>query len=265
MKDVEPGGLDFLQGPWPMRGSLYRYMEPQYAAPYVDGGSIRISRAASYIGSETRGIMTPDEVKHKVGYGFPAGIDGEPFAGGFGYVFAENLTLGNVHIAFAAEYNWTVNHMVLCFSNSASHRVRVVLDKPANAVVLRIVQPDILIDAISDALGCRPIYGEVKYTDSPDRGAFTKGLDSAEQREVRLAWDYKGPEDELHIAIPPGVGEIVNTDERHELIDPRIIRTGGVFLQDFVMQGTHLAQISAMMSGDEEWLSEFNACPTKLR
>jgi len=263
MKAFEAGNLDVLSGPWPIRNHVYRYMEPKYARPYSEGGSIRVARAASYVGKETRGIFTPDEVKHRVGHGFPAGVGAETFATGYEAVVVENAAVRTSNISFAAEYNWTVNHMVLCLSNSASHRVRIVLNKPPDAVVFRIIQPDVLIEAISERLGCNPIYGEVKYTDAPDRGAFTKGLDSAEQREVRFAWDYNGPEDELYVAIPAGVGEIVNLHNLDELLDPLIIRTGGISLLDYVMRGDGMARISAMMAGDEEWLAQLKGSRTQ--
>jgi len=256
MKDAEPGELDFLQGPWPMRGSLYRYMEPEYATPYVDGGSIRIARAASYLASETRGIMTPDEVKHRVSRGLPSGITGEMLANGFGLVQVENSTINGQFVSSASEHNWGRNHMVLCLSNSASKMVRDILEKPLNVVVFRIVQPDLLIQCISERLGSDPIFGEVKYTDAPDRGAFTKGLDSSRQREVRFAWDYPGKEDALFVEIPSGIGEVVDLDTFEELLPPRIIKTGGISLFDYCSQGEGVAKISAMMTGDDDWLAE---------
>jgi len=237
-------------------------MDPEHADAYVHGGSIRVARAASYLGDKTVGIRTPDEVRHRVSHGFPAGVSASRYANGFGAVYVTDGPIDGEFIRFASEHNWTKNHMVLCLSNSASPDVRDALDKP-NARVFLIAKPNVLIKCISERLGCDPIYGEVKYTDAPDRGAFTKGLDSSEQREFRFAWDYEGPEDEVLVEIPKGVGEEIDVTALNVLLPPRIIPTGGISLSDYCARGNGMARISAMVLGDVEWLAELEEQPSE--
>ena len=179
--------------------------EREWADTWINGGSIPIKVASSYLSDSRNGIMTPDEnLIHKSEVAIPSlrqhGISIEG---------SKNITITNCHsngfripdIINASYYK--EDGLILSFCNHFSKDTALRLNKK---VCVKITSMKNLKRIIDKQLGCRGIMEECKYTNDHQRNHFLKFSEDAWQDEFRIFWNTTK---EKLVNIPIGTAELV--------------------------------------------------------
>jgi hypothetical protein len=184
----------------------YLYLtEIEWSDAWINGGSIPISLASSYLSDDRDGIMTPDEnLIHESSIPIPSlkqhGISIENTRN----ITIKNFTSNGVRLPDVVEANYyTEDGLILSFCNSSNEGVAKRLKKKACVKILNIEK---LRQKIDKQLGCKGIMKECEYTSDHNRNHFLKYSDDSWQDEYRMFWRTTR---EKWVKIPPGMAELV--------------------------------------------------------
>lgn len=208
----------------------YLYLSKrEWATAWVDGGNIPIAPAAKYVGGETAGTQTPDELVQVDAFH----VDPEAanalrasFVGGPTGVIFDGVTVVlpdgresviNGHVRLATEET-----IILSFSRLCERRLmRLLKDDAGNPkeAIVRITDPQALLDDLSAQLGIQGRCEHFNYTRSASRSHYLKGWNDRHMAEIRLFWPMS-PATERWVTLRPGMADLVDLDTVPE-VDPK--------------------------------------------
>ncbi|MEG4316486.1 hypothetical protein U8L64_15885 [Pseudomonas sp. FIP_A4] len=184
----------------------YLYLtKAQWVDTWVNGGSIPIALASSYLSDIRDGIMTPDEnLIHESNIPIPSlqqhGIHIEN---------TRNITITGfisngirqpdiLHANYYKE-----DGLILSFCNSFNREIAKRMGKEA---CVRILNIEKLRKSIDKQIGCKGIMKDCEYTSSHNRNHFLKHESDAWQDEYRMFWRTTR---ERWVVLPEGTAELV--------------------------------------------------------
>ena len=187
----------------------YLYLtEIEWIDAWINGGSIPISLASTYLHDERGGNLTPDE---NLVHESPVDLKSlSPFIHIADGANVKNLNITNSSMngqripdIVGANY-YTEDGLILSFCNSFSAEIAERMKKKA---CVKILNMEKMRRKIDKQLGCRGIMGACKYTSDHNRNHFLKSADDSWQDEYRIFWRTTR---EKWIAIPTGTAELVS-------------------------------------------------------
>lgn len=197
----------------------YVYLNQEwFADAWVSGGPIPINPAAQYLGSETAGTSTPDEVTQRdVHYIDPAlynELCEAGFAGGPHGNYLNGCTVirkdGTQTVVTGWARIWADETIILSFSKLCELRLQRALSHPVpKKAIVRILDPQRLLDHVSGVLGVQGYASHFNYTRSASRSHDLKGWADRHMAEIRLYWPMS-PAEKREVILPPGIGERVD-------------------------------------------------------
>lgn len=178
----------------------YLYLtKKEWQEPWVNGGSIPVSLASTYLRQDRGGIYTPDETLIH-----DSPVDIQSFSPFF-KVFGKNITAtGNTfngvklpdvkNAAFFRE-----DGIILSFCHVASPEIR---DRLEKACCVKILDVGALKKVIDKQLGVKGTVGPCDYTEGHQRNHFLKSTEDRWQQEYRMFWPAKAS---MQVKLPPGI------------------------------------------------------------
>lgn len=185
----------------------FLYLEyNDYANTWINGGSIPIKLASSYISNERQGKFTPDENTILTG---STDFRKMPNIGSFkNATFINSFYIDNNGIQEMNTLNsayYKENGLILSFCNIFDKEIAVKLNKQA---CVEITNMKTLKQKIDEQLECEGIMQDCKYTNSHQRNHFLKGKEDGWQNEYRIFWN-KSDNDKIEVQIPKGTAKLV--------------------------------------------------------
>lgn len=190
--------------------NIYLYLtEVEWADAWVNGGTIPIKSASTYLSQERNGIMTPDETKIYTGASHDTlrqyGID---LGNSQNFTVSNNIIRGSdgIRRPIPDARAYIEHGLILSFCTQNSRDIAKKLGKKVCVEILNIEKTKKLLDK---KLGIRGEMRECEYTSDHQRNHFLKSEADAWQNEFRIFW--KTEVQERSINIPANTAKILWT------------------------------------------------------
>ena len=187
---------------------IYLYLtEKEWVNPWINGGTIPLSLASSYLSDTRSEIYTPDENRIN-----DMGVNIEELAplikispgGGLkNATFKNNYVNGRKMPEVENGNYYQEDGIILSFSRELS---KFLADKMGKKAVVKIFNIQELKLCIDEQLGAEGAMAVCEYTSGPNRNHFLKSEADAWQKEFRIFWQGLS---ERSVILPDGVGELV--------------------------------------------------------
>ena len=182
--------------------NIYLYLtEVEWADTWINGGTIPIKSASTYLSQERNGIMTPDETKIHIGASYDTlkqyGIHLENVQN---LVFTNNTTIGpdGIPRPIPDVRTYTEHGLILSFCTQNSRDIAEKLGKKVCVEILNIKKTKKLLDK---KLGIKGEMRECEYTSDHQRNHFLKSDADAWQNEFRIFWKTEVQERSVNIPV----------------------------------------------------------------
>lgn len=192
-----------------------------FVAAWINGGSVPLNLASSYISNERSGVMTPDEcLTHENSLGIDFGGDvrmtffpspSSPYRHPPGLYLASSANIKTSAGTWKGpgHYNgYYEDGLILCFSSNPSRKQMKRFGGKVAGV--NIVDLALLKSCLDDQVGVISKFGRVRYTERSDRNPFLKSKLDEWQSEFRLYWKIVPKEVPLWVSLPRSVARILD-------------------------------------------------------